>query len=414
MAMSLRPIRPQQPARTLSRNFKPQTDWREEEKATILLVYLPGFVREQVRTTYDESQRSIRLQGEQRLPNNRMRRVDERYTVPESCEGSQMEAEFGRGILTVTLPKTKPAPEPKPKAPMPQETSGDLRTRKGEEEMVSATPVEKQRGGDINVDVAIPGKTTSEMKSLSQTAGEETSSKTTSSTKETEQAVSTSDSKKQIDERNVREESGKKKEKDETEKPVKIIESVQGKEREIEESAVPEIVVSEVEEKEKEKIIEIPEKDSKYAKVKGDVVSKAEEKEKEKIIELSGNDSKDAKVEIAVSKSKEKEKEKITEISSTDSKDAKVEIVVSKSEEKEKEKINYIPGNDSKDAKAKETAVSEAEEKEKSAEKSGDSGDAAASAKLSLNNHGNPLVNTTVATIVILGLGAYYFYSFRT
>ncbi|KAJ6690670.1 hypothetical protein OIU85_006876 [Salix viminalis] len=106
------PIRGQ-PARTTSQslptNFQPKTEWKEEDAALVLLVYLPGFLREQVRVTAEEQIRYIRVDGERILSNNTRNRFNTAYSVPKNCDLSQMKAGFANGILTIRIPKNIPA-----------------------------------------------------------------------------------------------------------------------------------------------------------------------------------------------------------------------------------------------------------------------------------------------------------------
>ncbi|KAG6765032.1 hypothetical protein POTOM_029046 [Populus tomentosa] len=90
-------------------NFQPNTEWKEEDAAQVLLVYLPGFLKEQIVVSADELQSNIRVYGERILANNMRSRFNTAHTVPKNCDLSQMKLEFDGGILTIRIPKNIPA-----------------------------------------------------------------------------------------------------------------------------------------------------------------------------------------------------------------------------------------------------------------------------------------------------------------
>ncbi|KAG6763369.1 hypothetical protein POTOM_030783 [Populus tomentosa] len=90
-------------------NFQPNTEWKEEDAALVLLVYLPGFLKEQIVVSADELQSNIRVYGERILANNMRSRFNTAHTVPKNCDLSQMKLEFDGGILTIRIPKNIPA-----------------------------------------------------------------------------------------------------------------------------------------------------------------------------------------------------------------------------------------------------------------------------------------------------------------
>ncbi|OMO75823.1 HSP20-like chaperone [Corchorus capsularis] len=123
--------RPQQPQ---SQNFKPKTEWKHEEAASFLFLYLPGV--EQLTITPDYSNGRVKVEGQRRLPNNRLLPVNETFTIPEDCDLAKMDKQFGRrGILTLKMPRNIAEP--------PKETTTSLlmeatKTSKPQEDATTA------------------------------------------------------------------------------------------------------------------------------------------------------------------------------------------------------------------------------------------------------------------------------------
>ncbi|KAJ6901265.1 inactive protein RESTRICTED TEV MOVEMENT 2-like isoform X2 [Populus alba x Populus x berolinensis] len=89
--------------------FSAKYRMEEEDAAQVLLVYLPGFLKEQIVVSADELQSNIRVYGERILANNMRSRFSTAHTVPKNCDLSQMKLEFAGGILTIRFPKNIPA-----------------------------------------------------------------------------------------------------------------------------------------------------------------------------------------------------------------------------------------------------------------------------------------------------------------
>ncbi|KAK6228476.1 hypothetical protein SCA6_000816 [Theobroma cacao] len=128
-------------------NFKPKSEWKHEEAASFLFVYLPGFVADQLTIKPDYSNRTVKVQGERRLPNNKVLPVNETFSIPEDCILAKMEKQFGRGILLFKIPRDV-IPQLTPRKP--QETVGGRVTREDEDttgpsKQTSTTGLEKQR-----------------------------------------------------------------------------------------------------------------------------------------------------------------------------------------------------------------------------------------------------------------------------
>ncbi|GAB4855205.1 hypothetical protein Ancab_023831 [Ancistrocladus abbreviatus] len=106
--------RPRAPGgtRPVYEDFKPMPEWQHEEGADVLLLHLPGFMKEQLRILAD-SRGILRIRGERLVAGNKRSRFQEEIQVPEDCTINEIRAKFERGILRVTMPK-KPVPQTQP------------------------------------------------------------------------------------------------------------------------------------------------------------------------------------------------------------------------------------------------------------------------------------------------------------
>ncbi|KAM0063015.1 putative alpha crystallin/Hsp20 domain, HSP20-like chaperone [Helianthus debilis subsp. tardiflorus] len=94
--------------------FKPMSEWRQEDGYDTLLVYLPGFQKEYIKVATEELN-IVRVRGERLVAENKWSRFQEDYRVPENCEMRGIRAKFDGGILTITMPrKIINAPPPPP------------------------------------------------------------------------------------------------------------------------------------------------------------------------------------------------------------------------------------------------------------------------------------------------------------
>lgn len=98
--------------RRVYEQFKPMSEWRQEDDHDTLLVYLPGFQKEYIKVT-TEDLNVVRVRGERLVTDNKWSRFQEDFRVPENCEMRGIRARFDGGILTITMPrKIVNAPSP--------------------------------------------------------------------------------------------------------------------------------------------------------------------------------------------------------------------------------------------------------------------------------------------------------------
>ncbi|XWS74665.1 hypothetical protein CRYUN_Cryun01aG0017400 [Craigia yunnanensis] len=236
------------PQQTPGQNFKPKLEWKHEAEASFLFVYLPGFAVEQLTITPDYSNRRVKVEGNRRLPINRLLPVNETFDIPGDCDLSKMDKQFGRGILMLKMPRNIVIPqlvpqqqttkESKEEIPKPQETVGGSVTRKDEEtdppKETSTTGFEKQNPDKAAI---VPSVTT--------TVGEKSAMRTAKSDEE------------KLVER--KEENGGNGKPDKPESPESLVQNAEVKEEESkaqskESAAITSaMIVANVEEKEKEK-----------------------------------------------------------------------------------------------------------------------------------------------------------------
>ncbi|KAJ6767579.1 HEAT SHOCK PROTEIN 26 [Salix koriyanagi] len=369
---------------SLPTNFQPKTEWKEENAALVLLVYLPGFLREQVRVTADEQIRYIRVDGERILSNNTRNRFNTAYSVPKNCDLSQMKAEFANGILTIRIPKNIPAVKntdtgeveamASQEDPGVQEFTGKPKPEKNGEEnpsgTTSATSAKETKGKDVEAQG--PQKAASEAVSQKgQDEGPQKANLLANTAKQIEEKSAGLDGEK--GDQNVtekREENEPKGKPDEEEKPEKAAEKPSKEEEKGEE---PEIA---------EKVVEKP-------------LLKEEEKD-EKVVEkpLVREEEKDGKV---VEKPLVREEEK-------DEKREEPGIAESSVQKKREEGKNERAAGDDEKEKCNEDSSENTEKARPSADKDGDM----------KNDEDQLIVNICVAVSVIMAVGAHFYAIFSS
>ncbi|KAK8579760.1 hypothetical protein V6N13_142936 [Hibiscus sabdariffa] len=124
----------QQQQSSADQNFKPKSEWKHEEQASFLFVYLPGFAVDQLTVTPHYSNATVRIEGKRRLPNYRTLPVDETFDIPHHLDLSKLDKQFGRGILMLKIPANsdlqsqspvEDTPKLDPETPAKQEQSAD-------------------------------------------------------------------------------------------------------------------------------------------------------------------------------------------------------------------------------------------------------------------------------------------------
>lgn len=119
-------------ARTAAREYDdidPTMNWAREDKFDTLLIYMPGFKKDQLKVQITSSG-NLRVKGERQVSGNKWTRFLKEMPIVSNYDSSKISAKFENGILHVKLPKiivaakprgeTKPAVQPtKPPEPTP-------------------------------------------------------------------------------------------------------------------------------------------------------------------------------------------------------------------------------------------------------------------------------------------------------
>ncbi|KAF5727552.1 heat shock family protein [Tripterygium wilfordii] len=118
MAANQRPA-----ANPVYENFEPTTEWSREPTAEVLLLFLPGFKREQLKVQVTSTSK-LRISGEREIGIDKRSRFEKELQIPSNCNTNEISAKFDRGSLSIRLPKNiAPAETEKliAEAPKPQE-----------------------------------------------------------------------------------------------------------------------------------------------------------------------------------------------------------------------------------------------------------------------------------------------------
>ncbi|KAG4208933.1 hypothetical protein ERO13_A03G163700v2 [Gossypium hirsutum] len=145
---------------TIYKDFQPLIQRKDEQGSYVLVINLPGFPKEQINVTYVDSTRTIKVEAERAVEKNTRSRFSETFPVPENCITQKIQGSFRNGVLTITMPKrtiTQPQPQPQPQ-PLP---SPPMPTAQAQTAAASASGIEKQRGQKVP---SPPPKTVSEPK----------------------------------------------------------------------------------------------------------------------------------------------------------------------------------------------------------------------------------------------------------
>ncbi|MBA0621214.1 hypothetical protein Godav_006860 [Gossypium davidsonii] len=90
----------------------PSSDWTHDDKASFLLVDLPGFKKEELRLELASTGHII-ISGERRVDENKSVYFEESFEVPENSDTDNINAKFDGDFLHVTLPKLSVAEQDK-------------------------------------------------------------------------------------------------------------------------------------------------------------------------------------------------------------------------------------------------------------------------------------------------------------
>ncbi|KAL3516272.1 hypothetical protein ACH5RR_023174 [Cinchona calisaya] len=100
------PSRPWAGVQPVYEDFRPMSEWQRDKESDILLLFLPGFMRQHLKVSTEDNN-IVRVRGERFVAENKWSRFQEDYKVPEICNISAIRARFEGEILTITIPWKK-------------------------------------------------------------------------------------------------------------------------------------------------------------------------------------------------------------------------------------------------------------------------------------------------------------------
>ncbi|KAL3537792.1 hypothetical protein ACH5RR_001158 [Cinchona calisaya] len=100
------PSRPQAGVQPVYEDFRPISEWQQDEESDILVILLPGFMRQHLNVS-TEGKNIVIVRGERLVTGNKWNRFQKDYQVPEACNIRIVHARFEGGILTITMPWKK-------------------------------------------------------------------------------------------------------------------------------------------------------------------------------------------------------------------------------------------------------------------------------------------------------------------
>ncbi|KAL0455397.1 UNVERIFIED_CONTAM: class IV heat shock protein [Sesamum latifolium] len=123
--------------RPVYEDFKPMSEWQQDDESHILNIYLPGFMKEQIRVS-TEGRNTIRVQGERLVAGNKWSRFREEFEVPENSEMNSVRAKYQGGVLNLTIQKKEvdKAQETIPPKPNSSNTQKQPTPQKGHERVL--------------------------------------------------------------------------------------------------------------------------------------------------------------------------------------------------------------------------------------------------------------------------------------
>ncbi|CAI9770427.1 unnamed protein product [Fraxinus pennsylvanica] len=89
--------------RPIYEDFKPPSEWSQDNDTYILTIQVPGFMKEQLKVS-TEDRNLIRVRGERPVA-NKWSRFREDFQVPDNSELTSIRAKHDGGTLAITVPK---------------------------------------------------------------------------------------------------------------------------------------------------------------------------------------------------------------------------------------------------------------------------------------------------------------------
>ncbi|XP_019163421.1 PREDICTED: inactive protein RESTRICTED TEV MOVEMENT 2-like [Ipomoea nil] len=129
-------------------DFDPDFDQVQEPQVDTLLIYLPGFRKEEIRVQLTGTG-ILKISGQRRLEGDKWKRFLKQFQVSSNCDTHRISAKFESGTLYITQPKLIiPAAVEKPADSEEQKTKEAAEPKGGESEDSESDTTESENTSD--------------------------------------------------------------------------------------------------------------------------------------------------------------------------------------------------------------------------------------------------------------------------
>ncbi|XP_073285201.1 uncharacterized protein [Primulina huaijiensis] len=147
--------------------YEPSSDLIQEQDCDTLIIYIPGFRKEQLRVQLATS-RTLRVSGTRPFGDDRLSSFHKDYPVSPNCDTNNITAKFEGGILYIRQPKlivpaekedkklpvleTQPAHSPverRPPTPIPSRPKKDQEIDRTKKASISEAQIKQERADDF-------------------------------------------------------------------------------------------------------------------------------------------------------------------------------------------------------------------------------------------------------------------------
>ncbi|XP_039069344.1 16.9 kDa class I heat shock protein 1-like [Hibiscus syriacus] len=141
----------------VAQKFEPSSDWTHDDKASYLLVDLPGFKEEQLRLELASSGHII-ISGERIVDDNKSLYFEQSFPLPDNSDTDKINGKFDSDFLHIMVPKLSVAEEEDKEQKISDEHhAGDM--NQGDRNQSKHEDHEQRYSGE-EVDEATKGETT--------------------------------------------------------------------------------------------------------------------------------------------------------------------------------------------------------------------------------------------------------------
>ncbi|TXG73476.1 hypothetical protein EZV62_002055 [Acer yangbiense] len=180
-------------------DFTPSTGWVRELEYDTLVVYLPGFKKEQLKVQVT-TLRNLRVSGERALGNNKWNRFSLEFPIPANYDTNEITAKFEGSSLYIKHPKVITAEDPKPQQQQQQQRIEEQKAKEEKATTTQKVPSKPKAGEEEARMQKVPSKT-----SMEKQKSKEVPPKTSNEKQPTEKATNSADdlSHKEVNEKSL-------------------------------------------------------------------------------------------------------------------------------------------------------------------------------------------------------------------